>query len=76
MIMTLPLFPVTAIARSTAPARNVFLSPEAEAPSAAVKNGTPRNCFGFFELLAGQSLVPEPPAMITQSSNIFPAAQQ
>jgi hypothetical protein len=74
MITMPPPFPVTAIARSTAPARNVFLSPEDEAPPAAPGNGADKNCLGFFELLAGQSRVPGPPAMITQSSNIFPAA--
>jgi len=31
---------------------------------------TGKNCFGSRELLAGQSLVPEPPAIIRQSLNI------
>jgi hypothetical protein len=58
MTITLPPVPVTARARSRAALKK-------ETPPAADKN-----CLGFWELLAGQSLVPDPPAIMIQSVNI------
>jgi hypothetical protein len=59
-MITLPESPVTASARSSAALKKVVSFPREPFP------GRPRNCFGFDEVLAGQSLVPDPPAIITQ----------
>ena len=61
MMITLPSAPVSASARSTASEKKLRPSPRAAG----------RNCFGLRELLAGQSRVPEPPAIIRQSSNMM-----
>jgi hypothetical protein len=60
MTITRPEAPVTASARSRAALKK-------EAPPA-----TDKNCLGRLELLAGHSLVPEPPAIMIQSvKNIY-----
>jgi hypothetical protein len=68
MIITLPSpsLSMTASARSTAALKK---QPGWDAAS-VFGEGMGRNCFGMWLLLAGQSLVPNPPAMIIQSLNM------